>query len=207
MTLTHDAWMQTHAGLAFDLLTPTPAMVRPGDVAHALARVNRFGGHTTRPLSVAQHSLIVAEIMASGLGVANPTLLLQGLVHDAPEAYVGDLPSPLKALLPEYQEIEARVWRACAPRFHVPEALDEAVKQADRLACRAEAHAFLQAAPLDDWAGPDPTPHLPAAVVELLEAIRPAHEWAYRWLRTLNALEDAVGGGSVQAPLMRWVGL
>lgn len=88
-------WMQTFTGVAFDLLAPTPDMVRLADIAESLAHMPRFNAHTNGvyKVNVAQHSLLVEELMPPD---AEPAERLWALLHDAHEAYVGDLPTPVK---------------------------------------------------------------------------------------------------------------
>lgn len=185
----HGEWLQTHGGVAFDLLSPRPEQVRPGDVAHHLSLINRFTGALGRPYSVAQHSLVVVELLKQA-GYTDPGLLLQAAVHDAAEAYVGDVAAPLKRLLPDYRRVEARVWAACASRFRVPEKLDPAVKEADWLACRAEAWAHGERQPVDGWAGENPLSGLPNDVRAVLMAECDWQVWRRRWLDTVQTLED-----------------
>lgn len=83
-------WILTQSGQQFDLLRPTASMIKPVDIAHALSRLCRFNGHTRAHYSVAQHSLIVASLVP----VEHQ---LVALLHDAPEAYIGDMTRPLKA--------------------------------------------------------------------------------------------------------------
>ncbi|HQP24038.1 MAG TPA: hypothetical protein PLP16_02645, partial [Smithellaceae bacterium] len=83
--------IHTFSGIAFDLLDPKPEMILVEDIVHSLSLINRFNGAAKFPYSVAQHSLYVA-------GLLPPELKLQGLLHDAPEAYVGDMVSPLKKI-------------------------------------------------------------------------------------------------------------
>lgn len=84
-------WMQTRDGHAVDLLRPDLSALTIEEVAHALARISRFSGHTRGEhiYSVAQHSVHVYEHAAS----------LEGLLHDAHEAILGDITSPVKAAL------------------------------------------------------------------------------------------------------------
>lgn len=88
-------WVQTCSGRPFDLLSPRAEDVVIADIAHALSRINRFSGHTIgEPYSVAHHSMLVADLLASwGAPVA---VVREGLLHDAPEAYYGDTVSPVQ---------------------------------------------------------------------------------------------------------------
>jgi len=99
--------IHTFSGIAFDLLDPKPEMILVEDIVHSLSLINRFNGAAKFPYSVAQHSLYVA-------GLLPPELKLQGLLHDAPEAYVGDMVSPLKKIMTEYKEVEAGIARVVA---------------------------------------------------------------------------------------------
>ena len=89
-------WMITNTGRAHHLAGIGQQLNKPciEEVAHALAQINRFTGHARRPYSVAEHSMLVATI-AAGEG-ASPVQQLAALLHDAHEAYVGDLASPAK---------------------------------------------------------------------------------------------------------------
>lgn len=186
---THPAWMQTRSGLAFDYLDPRPEQITERDVAFALAHINRFCGHLHEPVSVAQHSLLVAEIVETLYPDAPVWARRQALVHDAPEAFIADLPAPLKRLLPDYQQIEARVWAACAARFRVPVPLHEAVKAADWLACRLEAWRGFLSDPLAGWAGEDPLKTAPDSVIQLLSTYREPHTWALQWQAALASTD------------------
>ena len=117
-------WILTHSGLRFDLANPRAAVVTPQDIAHALSNICRFNGHTFKHYSVAQHSVLLSSVVP-------PADALAGLLHDATEAYVGDVVRPLKQLLPEYQVIEARIWQAICERFDLPLVLPGSVKRAD----------------------------------------------------------------------------
>lgn len=124
-------WILTHSGRQFDLVAPTAAMISPHDIAHALANLCRFNGHTREHYSVAQHSLIVCDLVPKKDQLA-------ALIHDAAEAYLGDMTSPLKALMPAYREAEQRVWLAICERFNIPQVLPESVIRADVVALATE---------------------------------------------------------------------
>lgn len=91
--MTAPPWMQTFSGVAFDLLAPRAEDVKIDDIATALSRIVRFNGHTREPYTVAQHSVHVSELLA--LWGAPFEIQRQGLLHDAPEAYYGDITSPV----------------------------------------------------------------------------------------------------------------
>jgi hypothetical protein len=128
--------MQTYTGKLVDLSNFTPEDVRLPDISHALSQINRFTGHTTHPLSVAEHSVMVSKLCP-------PEHALWGLLHDASEAYLGDVASPLKAMLPDYRAIEQRVQQVIARAFRLPWPMPDAVHEADRRALMAEKHALM----------------------------------------------------------------
>lgn len=100
-----DPWIQTYTLRAFYLLAPAPEMVDAEDIAHALSRLNRFSGHTHgEPYSVAHHSMLVADLLASW--GAPPEVVREGLLHDAGEAYYGDVTSPVKRAMEYATRIE-----------------------------------------------------------------------------------------------------
>jgi uncharacterized protein len=117
-------WMQTFTGLAFWPVDPRPEEIRLEDIAAAISKLCRYGGHCRRFYSVAEHSVLVAS-------QAPDHLKLAALMHDASEAYVIDVPRPLKAFLPGYKEIEERVEQAIATRFNLPWPLSDEIKQLD----------------------------------------------------------------------------
>lgn len=97
----------TYTGKTIDYSNVTKEDIEIEDILYSLSRINRFVGHSVRPYSVLEHS-IVCYFMAVSLGYSKREQLLC-LIHDFPEAYVGDCPSPLKSLLPEFSIIEERI--------------------------------------------------------------------------------------------------
>lgn len=97
----------TYTGKTFDYNNITPESICIEDMIHSVCRINRFIGHSKRPYPVAEH-LFLCLIMAETLGYSAREQLLV-LIHDFPEGYTGDCPTPLKNLLPQFKEIEANV--------------------------------------------------------------------------------------------------
>jgi hypothetical protein len=133
-------WQLTFSGKQFFPLDPRPEDVCLEDIAHALANLCRFCGQCRKFYSVAQHSILVAMQLP-------PELQLQGLLHDAPEAYCGDIIQPLKVQLPQFKAIEHGIWRAIAAKFKLPEVMDARVKAADLRALMTERRDLMPASP------------------------------------------------------------
>ena len=112
------------SGIEFDFTNPKPHSIHIDDIATSLANICRFNGQINHHYSVAQHSILVAMLVPRELKFA-------ALMHDAHEAYVGDVASPLKALLLDYQRIEERVQGVVRARFGLPASDYEGVKKAD----------------------------------------------------------------------------
>ena len=141
-------WMQTATGRVFWPVDPRPEEVCIEDIAHALSLICRFGGHVRAFYSVAQHSVLVAR-------AAPPEHRLRALLHDASEAYVVDVPRPLKPSLAGYKDIERRVTAAICARFGLPCETPPEVKRLDT-AILADEAAQLMAAPPRPWSLPEP---------------------------------------------------
>lgn len=99
--------IKTASGRRVDLAAFTVEDVDDYDIAHPLAMICRYGGHVPGHYSVAEHSVLVSRLVEEwGYG---PTVQLQALLHDAAEAYVGDMVRPLKGFMPEFREFELQV--------------------------------------------------------------------------------------------------
>ena len=105
-----EPWIQTFSGRVFPLKTFDPGAILIEDIAHALGMLCRFNGQCQRFYSVAEHSVHVSHEV-------KPDLALLGLMHDTAEAYLGDVPTPLKQDLPAYHEAEEQLISLIANKF------------------------------------------------------------------------------------------
>jgi len=103
-------WIQTYKGRKFFPLDPRPDDIYIRDISHRLGLLYRFNGHSVVFYSVADHSVLVSRAVAEEHA-------LWGLLHDASEAYISDLPRPIKKKMPDFLEIEERIQRAVAERL------------------------------------------------------------------------------------------
>jgi hypothetical protein len=137
MTIVH-----TYSGLAFDVVNVDPDKILLEDIAHALSMQCRFNGHVKRFYSVAEHCYHGAALAAGhGLWVQRDFLL-----HDAAEAYLGDMVSPIKerALGMEYCRLEFPLQQAIYRKFNAGGGDREAVHKVDRLMCAIEADELMR---------------------------------------------------------------
>jgi len=131
------------SGNYFDFSCPEQSTFTITDIATALSRIPRFNGQTPRHYSVAQHSVHVSRIVPKEHALA-------GLMHDASEAFMGDLAAPLKSLLPDYCDLEHRVQRAIFDRFNIAWPMPDSIKRADLVMLRTEQRDVLDSD--DIWA-------------------------------------------------------
>lgn len=170
------SWVLTYTGAVFDFQKMDPAQVRIVDVAMALSRICRFGGHTSLPYSVAEHSCRMHDEALEQYG---PEEAYACLMHDAPEYVLGDVVRPLKRGLPDYQAIERDVTNLVNTKFKV--SVDPHVKQVveglDQMACCFEA----------SWMMPEPPP-----------------EYANDWLPSMGARAHEFPSISARPKFWEW---
>ena len=139
------AWIETVSGNRFHLLDPRQDEIFIEDIAHALGKMCRFTCHTRRFYSVAEHCLAVSYLVPSKDA-------LWGLLHDASEAYTGDMNRPLKHFTPVgeiFRRIEEVIMGAVAQKFDLPEACPESVHLADNQMLWAEKKQLMTSLPWD----------------------------------------------------------
>lgn len=123
--------IRTSSGIYINVFEPTEEMICIEDIAHSLAYQCRFGGHLPEFYSVAQHSVICM------LNVPEE-LKLEALLHDASEAYLLDMPKPIKERLPEYKRVEDNLMRVIAKKFGFTYPLNKEVKETDARILQSE---------------------------------------------------------------------
>ena len=134
-------WMQTFTGRAYWPLDPQPGDVDIRDIAHALSMMCRYGGHTNRFYSVAEHSVAVSRLLPREYAML-------GLMHDATETYLYDLIRPVKRCVQGYAELEQINWLAIAERFDLAPTIPHIVHQADEALLFVEHEKFMNPHPL-----------------------------------------------------------
>lgn len=140
--------IQLHSGVFFDYTKPDTWEFDIEDIAHALSMICRYTGHCSHFYSVAQHSVYVSHIVPQELA-------FEGLMHDAAEAYIGDVNKPLKMQLPEYQRIEDEVEHALLTAFGIELPLPPAIKRADLQMLKVEKEALMRVQDARRWYGDD----------------------------------------------------
>jgi hypothetical protein len=145
-TQSRGGWIQTYTGRQFWPGNPRTEDIELEDIAHALSNLCRFGGHCTNFYSVAQHSVLVADTV--------PVRHRKwALLHDASEAYLVDLPRPLKrygALGVAYLDLEKRVMSVICDRFGLEQQMPAEVYAADNVVLATEKRDLMRACP-ESW--------------------------------------------------------
>ena len=137
--------IRTFSGKVFDLEIMEPDSICIEDIAHGLAYTARFAGQLKSFYSVAQHSFYAFQN-------ASPENRLAALMHDASEAYIGDMPSPFKSMLPDYRFIEERLMKAISDKFGFAFPLPEEVKEIDKYLFGIEWNGcVLDLIPIEFW--------------------------------------------------------
>ena len=142
----------TADGTYFDYEAPDPALFTLNAIATGLANTCRFGGQCWPFYSVAEHSIMVSRIVS-------PELALHGLLHDAAEAFIVDMPKPAKEMLPDYRALEKRIEAVMFPAFGLSVEMPPEIKRADRIMLATEQRQLMKNR--DDWewtSGVEPLP-------------------------------------------------
>lgn len=150
-----EPWAQTYTGRAVDLLRPDPLSIDIEDIAVTLARIPRFNGHTRTAWSVAAHSLAVERVCQPTGTMPEPAERLIALLHDAHEAYTGDIINPMQVAIGKggIRDVQYALQQAIHHRFGLPTFIPEPtrgmVKHADLVMLATEKAQLM---------GPEPRP-------------------------------------------------
>lgn len=128
--------IRLHSGKYMDPLNPKIDDIDINDIAHGLSMQCRFGGHTNVFYPVSEHCIWVSLHCP-------PDLQLAALLHDASEAYILDIPSPVKSRIPGYKEAEDNLMQIIAEKFHFQYPLDPMVKEEDMKALQYEWNKYV----------------------------------------------------------------
>lgn len=152
-------FIETFTGNHFDYESYNDANINIEDIAHALSNNCRFNGHTRQFYSVAQHSVLVSHY-------CDPEDALWGLLHDASEAYLCDIPTPLKNMgyFEQYKKEEAKVMNIIAHKYGLNPTMPASVKVADVRLLWTEKRDLM---PDGDWGVDQPYDYIPARIVPL----------------------------------------
>lgn len=148
-------YIQTVGGRKVHIPNTDPDSIHHEDFSWALSNAARFAGHLSKPMSVAEHSVNVSRFagllaLENGRSEAEIALVaLQGLLHDATEAYLCDIPTPFKVMIPGYAEMEHALWEVIANKYGVPVQMYPEVKSADKVMLMSERDQYRDVT--DDW--------------------------------------------------------
>ncbi len=147
-------WQETYTG-KFYSMDPRSEEVRIEDIAHGLSLICRYAGQCKHFYSVAQHCLNVYHDLKN-LGY-DKKIQLMGLLHDATEIYISDLPRPFKISIPEYKQAEEKIEKAIYEKFNLPfndEKIHKIIKYSDDEVLYNEAEILMNN--IDNWASSKP---------------------------------------------------
>lgn len=129
--------IRTVSGIYINVFNPSPEMICIEDIAHSLSYQCRFGGHLPKFYSVAQHSLNCSYL------IEDEELKLAALLHDASEAYLMDIPRPIKRGLSNYKEIENNLMELIAAKFGFSYPLHTKIKEVDEIMLELEWNCLM----------------------------------------------------------------
>lgn len=120
--------IRTQSGIYINVSDPNPDHIEIEDIAYALSKIQRFGGHLKHPYSVLRHVNDCVAIASCDF----KTDIFEVLMHDASEAYLGDIPSPIKSFLPDYKKMEDNLMSIIAKKYGFRYPLSIETKKIDK---------------------------------------------------------------------------
>lgn len=169
------SWITTANNHKLDYLNPDPSQISILDIATGLSNIPRWSGQINRFYSVAEHSILVTQIYEGMDEDFNPDIMMALLMHDATEAYMCDIPRPLKQLIPEYKSIEKRLDIIIKLKFGIaddPE-IHNIVRKYDNICLKSE--AIIRGGDIN-WISEDQYASVPVAEFFMLRHMYP--KWA-----------------------------
>jgi hypothetical protein len=118
--------IRTNSGTFVNVFDTNPDSIKIEDIAHALSRLPRFGGHLNRHYSVAQHSVLCAQMAKTKKDKK------AALLHDGSEAFLLDMPTPIKARMGEYKQYEDKLMTIIFKKYDLEWPLSNNIKKIDR---------------------------------------------------------------------------
>lgn len=134
-------YIQTYTSVKFYPLDPRASEIRIEDIAHGLSNICRFNGQSIKFYSVAEHSVHISNHVPLEYA-------LWGLLHDAPEAYISDVPRPIKKSIPIFSEIEDKIMNKVCEKFNLVGEMPSEVKNIDNRILTDERYALMGSS---DW--------------------------------------------------------
>ena len=174
---TQYTFIQVWGGKVFDIYNPTTEMIDIENIAHALSLLCRFGGHCNEFYSVADHSIRCSEY-------APNEYKLEALLHDASEAYLVDMPRPLKHALKDYRNLEKKFEGVIQEKFDLPRGMSVVVKDIDNKMLITEKRDIMS--PMDrpwegDWPDPFEDKIIPRKDPKKVEKLFLDYYYRYNW--------------------------
>jgi len=124
--------MRTYSGRYIDAFNMKIEDIDIIDIAHSLSLTTRWNGHSKEPYSISEHCVWMAERATA------PETKMEALLHDASEAYIVDVPTPIKKRMPEYLIVEEQIMKLVAEKFGFNHKMSDEVKKLDRQALEFE---------------------------------------------------------------------
>lgn len=134
--------IRTFEGNYVDVLNPDPGTIEIDDIAHGLSQICRFAGHTKKFFSVAQHSVECVQRLQGR--TQDKKILLTMLMHDATEAYIGDLARPIKRRIPQYKTVENILMDVIATKYDLHFPFPPVIKKIDNLQLEIEHNGLMR---------------------------------------------------------------
>ena len=142
--ITKPGTLRTLTGKKFNIFEPRPEMIDIRDIASGLANKGHFSGLTPRYFSIAEHSILVCDEFSFWNNEQPDSVKLLALLHDASEAYIGDMIKPLKVHMPDFVRLEDGIMNVIAQRFDLDLAKMPVIKSSDLLVQDWEFSAFYR---------------------------------------------------------------